>query len=122
MTSIVGRLIATLALVAAVAAAAPASGVEGNKAKSKITIERIGGAGASGKVSSNRDGCEAGRKVTLFIYDDFVSIKVKITESDSHGEWRVKRDLAPGKYFAKVDAGKAGGTRCLYDVSKNRRI
>ena len=60
--------------------------------------------------------------MTLFIYEDFVSIKVKITASDSHGEWRVGRNLAPGKYFAKVDASKAGGTRCLFDVSPNRRI
>ncbi len=34
----------------------------------------------------------------------------------------MKRDLAPGKYFAKVDSAKIDGTRCLYDVSKNQRI
>ena len=111
-----------VALVAALVVASPASGVEGNKAKTKITLGKLGAAGASGKVSSKRAGCESGRKVTLFVYDDFVTDKVKITHSNAHGKWHVHKSLAPGKYFAKVDAVRVGGTRCLYDVSKNRRI
>ena len=114
--------IAALALAAVLAVAAPASAVEGNKEKTKVTIKRIGGSGAAGKVRSKRDGCEPGRKVTLFKYVDFVTTKVKITYSDSHGNWRVRKDLEPGKYFAKVDAVKAAGTRCLYDVSKNAHV
>jgi len=114
--------IAGVALVAALVVASPASGVEGNKAKTKITLGKLGAAGASGKVSSKRAGCESGRKVTLFVYDDFVTDKVKITHSNAHGKWHVRKSLAPGKYFAKVDAIRVGGTRCLYDVSKNRRI
>ena len=51
----------------------------------KITIKRSSSSGASGKVISKRSGCEPHRKVTLFIYVDFVSSKVKITQSDSHG-------------------------------------
>ena len=57
--------IAAAALVAVLVAASPASGVEGNKAKTKISLGKLGAAGASGKVSSKRAGCEAGRKVTL---------------------------------------------------------
>jgi hypothetical protein len=120
--STLARLLATLALVTAMVAAPPAGGAEGNKTKSRITIKSIDASGASGKVASKREGCEAHRKVTLFVYDDFVSTKVKITESNSNGKWRVRRNLSPGKYFAKVDASKQAGTRCLYDVSKNRRI
>lgn len=114
--------IAGLALVAALAVASPAGGAEGNKEKTKITIGKISAAGASGKVASKRAACEPARKVTLFVYDDFVTDKVKITHSNAHGKWHVRKSLAPGKYFAKVDATRAGGTRCLYDVSKNRRI
>jgi hypothetical protein len=116
------KAIAALALAAVLAIAVPANAVEGNKEKSKITIKRISGSGASGKVISKRPGCEPHRKVTLFRYVDFVSEKVKITQSDSQGVWRVRRDLDPGRYFAKVDAAKAAGTRCLYDVSKNAHV
>ena len=114
--------VAALAVAAVAALAAPVSAVEGNKEKTRITIKEIGRAGASGTVSSPRGGCEPDRKVTLFRYDGFVSEKVKITSSNSRGKWRVRKDLAPGKYFAKVDASRSGATRCLYDVSKNERI
>jgi hypothetical protein len=114
--------VAALVLAGLLAIAAQAGAVEGNKEKTKITIKKISGSGASGKVISKRRGCEAHRKVTLFRYVDFVSEKVKITESNSHGVWRVRKDLEPGKYFAKVDATKAAGTRCLYDVSKNAHV
>jgi hypothetical protein len=114
--------VAALVLAGLLAIAGPAGAVEGNKEKSKITIKRISGSGASGKVISKRPGCEPHRKVTLFKYVDFVSEKVKITQSDSHGVWHVRKSLEPGKYFAKVDASKAAGTRCLYDVSKNAHV
>jgi hypothetical protein len=116
------KAIAALALAVVLAIAVPANAVEGNKEKTRITIKRISGSGASGKVISKRGGCESHRKVTLFKYVDFVTEKVKITESNSHGVWRVRRDLDSGKYFAKVDAAKAAGTRCLYDVSKNAHV
>ena len=85
--------IAGVALVAVLVAASPPAGVEGNKAKTKITLGKIGAAGASGKVSSKRAGCEPGRKVTLFVYDDFVTDKVKITQSNAHGKWHVHKGL-----------------------------
>jgi hypothetical protein len=114
--------LAAIALAAALGLAAPVGAAEGNKTKTKITIKRIGVGGASGKVISKRGGCEPHRKVTLFRYDDFISTKVKITQSDSHGNWRVRKSLEPGKYFAKVDSAKAAGTHCLYDVSKNAHV
>ena len=58
---------------------------------------------------SKREGCEPHRKVTLFMYEDFVSDQGQDHESDAHGDWRVRKDLKPGKYFAKVDSAKAGG-------------
>jgi hypothetical protein len=105
--------VAALVLAGLLAIATPAGAV---------TIKQISGSGASGKVISKRPGCEPHRKVTLFKYVDFVSEKVKITQSDSHGVWHVRKSLEPGKYFAKVDASKAAGTRCLYDVSKNAHV
>jgi len=116
------RTTIALALAALLALAVPANAVEGNKVKSKITIKQISSSGAKGKVTSKRSGCEPQRKVTLFKYVDFVSEKVKITQSDSNGAWRVRQDLEPGKYFAKVDAVKTAGTRCLYDISKNAHV
>lgn len=113
----------TLVLTAAIAfaAVAPAALGDGGE-KSKIKITKLSANGAKGKVTSKAHSCEGGKKVSLFRFDDYVSVKISITKSNSSGAWRVKKDLKPGKYFAKVDAIRVGGTRCLYDVSKNRRI
>ncbi len=113
---------AIAALVVVALLAIPAGAAEGAKEKTKITLKKISSSGASGKVISKRSGCEPHRKVTLFKYVDFVTEKVKITQSDSHGRWRVRQNLQPGKYFAKVDAAKLSGTRCLYDISKNAHV
>jgi hypothetical protein len=113
---------AIAALAVVVVLAIPAGAAEGAKEKTKITLKKISSSGASGKVISKRSGCEPHRKVTLFKYVDFVTEKVKITHSDSHGRWRVRQELQPGKYFAKVDAAKLASTRCLYDISKNAHV
>ena len=40
---------------------------------------------------SKRASCEGGKKVTLFRLDDFISVKVEITQSDSNGRWETPR-------------------------------
>ena len=56
--------------------------------------------------------------MSLFRFDDYVSVKIEITHSKSSGAWRTKKDLKPGKYFAKVDA--AAG--CRYATSKTKTL
>ena len=109
----------TLALTAAIAfaAVAPAALGDGGE-KSKIKITKLSANGAKGKVTSKAHSCEGGKKVSLFRFDDYVSVKISITKSKSSGAWRVKKDLKPGKYFAKVDAS-AG---CRYAVSHYKSL
>ena len=111
--------LATLALAAMVAfgALAPAAVGDGG-AKTKIVIKKLKSSGASGKVISKDHGCEGGKKVSLFRFDDYVSVKIEITHSNSSGTWRTKKNLKDGKYFAKVDAS-AG---CRYAVSKYKTL
>jgi hypothetical protein len=109
LTTILAALLATVALGLV---AAPAIGDQG--AKTKIVIKNLKSSGASGKVISNDHGCEGGKKVSLFRFDDYVSVKIEITKSNSSGVWKTNKDLQAGQYFAKVDAS-AG---CRYAVSK----
>jgi hypothetical protein len=123
MTSI-RRTAAILALAGA--CALPAVATAGNEgsgqgaggAKSKIVIRSLSATGASGKVTSGKSKCEHKRKVTLFRLDDFISVKVSILRSDGQGNWRSKKDLQPGEYFAKVDSIPG----CRYDVSRTKRL
>jgi hypothetical protein len=110
-------LLAALVATAALGlVAAPAIGDGGEK--SKIVIKKLRPSGASGKVISNDHSCERGKKVSLFRFDDYVSVKVEITHSNSRGAWKTKKNLKDGKYFAKVDASKG----CRYAVSKYRTL
>ena|SRR5687768_7724657 len=86
-------------------------------AKSKITIEKLKATGASGKVTSRENKCEHDRRVQFFRLDDFISVKIDIVRLD-HGNWRTKKDLKPGTYFAKVDSVSG----CRYDVSDNKKL
>ena len=111
-----------LAMTAAIATIAvaiwtPLAGAD-NGAKSRIVIKGLSAGGAAGKVSSGRSACLARRKVSLFLYDGFITDKIAITHTNSGGQWRVDRRLKPGRYFAKVDS-KAG---CRYDNSKAKRL
>jgi hypothetical protein len=115
-TALAGAGAALLATAALGLVAAPAIGDGG--AKSKIVIKKLKPTGAKGVVTSHDNGCVGNKKVSLFRFDDYVSVKIEITHSDSHGDWRTKKDLKPGKYFAKVDAS-AG---CRYDVSKYKSL
>ncbi len=110
-------LAASVAALGLVAGAPSASGDGG--AKTKITIKKLRHTGASGVIRSEKAKCEgAGREVQFFRLDGFVSVKIDRVKTRSGGKWRVRKDLKPGKYFAKVDATPG----CRYDVSKNERL
>ena len=101
--------LAALATTVLFAGALPASA--DNDAKTQIKIKRLRHSGASGTVSSGHAGCEANRKVRFFRIEDFISVKVQFTHTDSAGGWRIERDLKDGRYFAKVDSD--GAARCI---------
>jgi hypothetical protein len=115
-TALAGAGAALLATAALGLVAAPAIGDGGSK--SKIVIKKLTPSGAKGVVTSSNNSCEGGKKVSLFRFDDYVSVKIEITKSNSHGVWKTNKKLKPGKYFAKVDA-TAG---CRYDVSKYKTL
>jgi hypothetical protein len=114
------RLITTLAGFPAAAALcfspAPATGDGGEK--TKIVIKRLAPTGASGKVISKDNACEGGRKVSLFRLDDFLSVKLEITQSKPNGTWKTGKDLQDGRYFAKVDSSPG----CRYAVSPYKNL
>jgi hypothetical protein len=103
--------------VGALVAGTATAGADGG-AKSKIVLKSLSPSGASGAVKSGRGSCRPNRKVSLFIYEGFVTDKIAITYTNSNGAWRVDRNLNPGRYFAKVDS--SGG--CRYDNSKAKRL
>ena len=109
---------AALAIAAIAAFAVPTAAARDRGEKTRITIKKISHTGASGKLSSRSERCLKHRKVTLFRVDDYVSVKVKITESNARGRWKVKKNLKRARYFAKVDAIKG----CRYDVSNSERL
>jgi hypothetical protein len=109
----------TLALVPAFAlAGGDGTGQGAGGAKSKIVIKSLKTTGASGKVTSKESKCEKSRRVQFFRLDDFISVKIEKTQTDSNGNWRTKKDLKPGEYFAKVDSVPG----CRYDVSKYEQL
>jgi hypothetical protein len=113
-----------LIVVALATAAVPSALADGGgpKAKTKIAIKKLANAGASGTLSSKDNSCLKNRKVSLFRLDDFVSVKIEITYSNSDGKWKTNKDLQDGEYFAKVDAATVNGLECLYAVSKNSQL
>jgi hypothetical protein len=112
-------LIGVLAVLAASLATGDEAIARDGGAKCKIKITKLTTQKAKGKVTSSANRCEGkGRKISLFLYEDFVTDKVAITYTNGRGKWKVRRSLAPGKYFAKVD--HSGG--CRYAVSRNKWI
>ena len=112
-------LLAALAAMAAPLAPAQDAVARDGGAKCKIKITKLTPQLAKGKVTSGASRCEGkGRKISLFRYEDFVTDKVAITHTNGQGRWKVRRSLAAGKYFAKVD--HSGG--CRYAVSRNKWI
>jgi hypothetical protein len=110
-------LIAVLALAVFAGGASPATA--GKKIKSKVEIRKLSTSGASGTVTSKENSCLPHRKISLFTWDGYSSQKIAITNTNSHGKWKVSRELKTGiQYFAKVDAkGKCG-----YDTSPFERL
>ena len=106
-----------LACTVALGAGAPAAIGDGGE-KSKIAIKKLSATGASGKVTSKASKCVGGKKVQLFRFDDYVSVKIEITKSKPNGKWRTKKDLEPGKYFATVTSSSG----CRYAVSKYKTL
>jgi len=106
-----------IAVVAAMSISGPIASADGG-AKTKVTLKKLSATGASGKVSSSRSSCLPNRKVSVFIYDGFITDKVGITYTNGKGEWKLKKKLKPGTYFAKVDASKG----CRYDVSRRKKL
>ncbi len=107
-----------LALVPALATAGDdGTGQGAGGAKSKITIDNLKATGASGKVTSKEGKCEKDRRVQFFRLDDFISVKIDRVRLKS-GNWRSKKDLKPGTYFAKVDSVSG----CRYDVSDYEKL
>lgn len=104
---------ATVAAVVAVGGAAPVSADGG--AKTQITIKKLTHSGASGVITSGSAKCDGGgRRVQFFGMDGYISVKIQKTMTDASGRWKISRDLAPGKYFAKIDSSPG----CRYDNSK----
>jgi hypothetical protein len=110
------RITATAVATALAIAAVPAEA--GNQAKSKVTVGKAGAGGASGKVRSPDDGCEAGRKVTLYFLGEYTPIKVGSDKTAASGKWKVKKSLESGRYFAKVKKT----SDCKADASPTERV
>jgi hypothetical protein len=110
-------LVAVLALALVAGGASPATA--GKKIKTKVEIKKLSTSGASGTVSSRDNSCVPHRKISLFTWNGYSSDKIAITSTDTHGGWKINRDLKPDiQYFAKVDAkGKCG-----YDNSPFERL
>ena len=108
---------ATVCAVALIGGAVPASGDGG--AKTQVIIKKLSANGASGIIKSKEAKCEgSGREVQFFTYNGYVSVKVARVHTDSHGKWKVKKNLDPGKYFAKVDSSPG----CRYDTSPDETL
>lgn len=114
-----GKKVATMAAFGAMAfAVATPEAIGDGGAKTRIAIKKLSPSGASGVLSSSKEACLGGRKVSLFRLDDFVSVKIEITQSNGNGEWKTNKSLKEGQYFAKVDAVKG----CRYDVSSKKSL
>ena len=107
-----------MALVALIVALAPAGAIGDDRPKSQVKVRTLKPSGASGVVRSKDGHCERNRKIRFFRLEDFISVKVQHTRTDSNGRWRIVRDLDPGSYFAKVDSAKG----CRFDNSPIERL
>ena len=110
-------LITVLSVAMIVGGASPATA--GKKIKTKVEIKKLSTSSASGTVSSKESSCVPHRKISLFTWNGYSSDKIAITNTDSHGKWKIGHELKTGiQYFAKVDAkGKCG-----YDNSPFERL
>jgi hypothetical protein len=112
------RLGITIAAATAALALTAAPATAGGDAKSKVTVSKAGANGASGKVNSKKESCEAGRKVTLYFLGEYTPIKVGADKTSDSGKWKVARSLEDGRYFAKVKKT----SKCKSDESPTERV
>ena len=112
------RAVAALLASAVCVGATPAAVEADGGAKTRIKIEKLKRSGASGTVRSGSDRCVEGRKVRFFRLDGYLSVKVQFAKTAADGDWRIERDLQPGRYFAKVDSASG----CRFDNSKIERL
>jgi hypothetical protein len=106
--------------LAALTIASPATA--GEQVKTKIKLQKLTASKAGGTVSSKKRACEARRKVTLVLVDDYGPAKVAKTRTKSDGAWKVKGDFAPGIYFAKVKKASADGVECKGASSRDKTL
>jgi hypothetical protein len=112
--------VATVALAAVAVMATPTSAAE--RAKTEIEIEKLKRGGASGTVSSRTGACESERKVKLFLIGDYVAVKMGKDSTSSGGKWKIRADLGPGRYLAKVSKANDDDLTCKADQSKTERL
>jgi hypothetical protein len=116
-------LTAAAVAVAAFAFAAVAAGaVAGPGFSSRITIhlDRDGSKGRfSGKVRSERNACERGRKVVLFGQETGAPAeRIGKTHTNDNGRWRIRHRVNFANFYAKVKRSEIGAGPCRADVSK----
>ncbi len=79
-----------------------------------------------GKVRSDEDACEAGRKVTLQKVRSGPDKRVDTTVTNDRGAWRLPVQRANGKYYAETPQEKVasddGRVTCGADKSKTIRV
>jgi hypothetical protein len=107
---------ATVGVFALIAGAGPASGDGGTK--TQIEIKTLTAQKIAGTIDSSKSKCVKGRHVQVFRLDGYVSVKIVRGDAKSNGDWSFKKDLEPGRYFAKVDSIPG----CRYDVTKNETL
>jgi hypothetical protein len=119
---------AALCVVVAAAAVAPVSAASAAiKVKSTVTITTGEGAKFTGKVSSAKKKCRAGRTVKLFREKDsgYGDELVGTAKTNKSGNWTMDGNFFAGEYFARVVAmivhinGMA--YRCTGDFSIRQR-
>jgi len=115
-----------LCMVAVAALAAPAGAFAAIKVKSTVTITTGEGAKFTGKVSSAKKRCRAGRTVKLFREDDSGAEDdlVGTVKTNKSGNWTMDGSFFAGVYFARVLATivhiNGMAYRCMGDVSLRR--
>jgi hypothetical protein len=107
--------------VAALALAPAAPGaLEGPGFSSRVTIHFEGDpATFSGKVRSERNACERGRKVVLFGQESGAPAeRVDKTHTNRKGRWRIRRRASYPNYVAEVKRSQVAAGPCRADISK----
>jgi hypothetical protein len=77
----------------------------------------------SGKVRSERNACERGRKVVLLGQKSGAPAeRVDKTRTNRNGRWRIRRGVNYPNYFAEVKRSKVAAGPCRGDISKRLHV